>query len=75
MTLEKQAKQLSIDIRKEVIRQGRWATCTNCSHWGDRTTFEGDKMIVTQLCSKYNIVPPAAVIVVGCAKHDSEVPF
>lgn len=44
---------------------GMFRTCVNCDHWQD------DK----QLCSMWNSLPPAKVIVVGCDKHTDLIPF
>ena len=76
MSSDKQAKQHMIDVRNEVVRQGRWATCTNCECWTDRTEFsESGDMKVYNYCAKYKMIPPPEVIVVGCANHESGVPF
>jgi len=44
-------------------------TCENCRHMT-----EGDE---PAYCKRYNMVPPARIMLVGCAEHDDkeEVPF
>lgn len=74
MSIDKQAKQAMIDIRNEVIRQGRWPTCTNCTYWTEVHEVT-DELRVYFKCGKYNMFPPEDVIVVGCINHEAEVPF
>lgn len=74
MSLDKQAKQHMIDVRTEVIRQGRWPTCTNCQHWEEHPGLT-DEERVYNWCAKYQVSPPEQVVVVGCVNHEPGVPF
>lgn len=79
MSIDKQAKQHMIDVRNEVIRQGRWPTCTNCEYWLHVTSVEIHEGQSTREewheCSKYKMIPPEEVVVVGCVNHEPKVPF
>jgi len=74
MSIDKKAKQHLIDIRKEIIRQGQWPTCTNCAHWGEYPGItDGERMYY--FCNRYQTIPPEDTVVVGCINHEPEVPF
>ncbi len=54
-----------IELQNSLIRSAQLPTCTNCDHW--RTE--------KQLCDKYNVLPPAEIIVTGCEIWIDGIPF
>lgn len=59
-----QQREHIIKLQTSLITSGQIPTCTNCDH------FKKD-----ELCWKYNMRPPAEVIVVGCLYHMPTIPF
>lgn len=49
----------------EEIRGGKVITCTNCE----------DFDIKLDICTRWNMKPPATVIVVGCDNWMDDIPF
>lgn len=71
-----------IKHQEQVIKALVWRCCLNCEHFSTETEVvpAADGASVTrtkrQGCSiAGNVLPPAAVLVVGCTAWRSEVPF
>lgn len=76
----KEAMKESIRLRAEVVRQGLWPSCINCTQWTETTEIlmDGDKVKSEKTfhkCNKFRMIPPADTIIVGCIYHEPEVPF
>lgn len=68
---------MSIDLSQENMRklanlivermsdEGYFRTCCNCKAWDEQH----------EVCKKYNVQPPARVIVKGCEDHSDNIPF
>lgn len=58
---------LRIQDSQSLIRalQQLEVNCTTCDHFDQRD----------DTCKKYNVRPPARVIVEGCADHEEKLPF
>lgn len=54
-----------IKSQKAMIQTFAWSCCLNCDHWNK------DKL----WCSKWDVLPPLDVIVVGCEDYENDVPF
>ncbi len=51
-------------LQESLVRSGQIPTCTNCDHFK-----EGE------ICWKFDMRPPATVIVIGCVYHMPTIPF
>lgn len=51
--------------QKALVDTFTWECCPNCEHWDSKTEF----------CGKYQMRPPANVIVIGCVDYDAGIPF
>ena len=75
--MSKEAKKEALRLRGEVVKAGLWQCCLNCEHWKESTTiYLGTEKIDSVFkCNKYNMTPPADVLVIGCAAHVQTIPF
>lgn len=62
---EKKRNKLRADNQKAQVDNFLWQCCPNCDQW-DR-----DK----DVCKKWNIAPPAKVIILGCEDWEVNIPF
>lgn len=49
----------------KMMQIGLFQTCLNCEFWNKEK----------ETCEKFNMRPPAKVIVVGCSEHSDIIPF
>jgi len=62
---EKQRNKLRSDNQKAQVDNFLWQCCLNCDQW------EKDK----ELCQKWNMKPPAKIIILGCEDWEVSIPF
>lgn len=58
-------RNYEIQMQKSLIASGQFPTCTGCEFWNRNK----------EVCEKYNMKPPAEVIVTGCVNYESAIPF
>nr|AYD82554.1 hypothetical protein ART_00085 [Achromobacter phage vB_Ade_ART] len=63
-------RPLKIEFQQSLIRTGNLSTCTNCIYWSTNINRNAEPR-----CSKYKVVPPPDVIVVGCEEWEMDIPF
>lgn len=71
----KEAKKEALRLRGEVVKAGLWPCCLNCEHWKEKTEVKDTEVKVSFGCNRYNMIPPAETIVVGCIQHLQTIPF
>lgn len=71
----KEAKKAEIALRLKVVQEGLWPSCINCTHWSELTIYDESGRKSYHRCAKYDMIPPAETIVVGCIHHESHIPF
>ena len=59
------ADQEQAQIR--MVGSDHWHTCLNCTHFDEEASNSG--------CQKFLMMPPLAVIVVGCHVWEDHIPF
>lgn len=64
-----------IEFQNGIIESGNITTCTNCEHWAERTVIGEEDLVEVQFCRKWDMTPPAKVIVVGCENWSHAIPF
>lgn len=57
------SKHLHQKNQDNMVQRMQWTCCPNCRNW------------LSGSCQKYNAVPPAKVIVVGCEAWTPDLPF
>ena len=68
------AKKAAVKLANEVVKAGLWPCCINCEHWCEVTEITDTDRVYFK-CGKYNMIPPAETIVVGCVHHLAQIPF
>lgn len=68
-------RELEIEAQTDCIVKGSLKTCTNCMDWSDNFIPYEPNAPKTETCVKFNMKPPADVIVVGCIYHVMAPPF
>lgn len=61
-----------IQFQEKCISANIWMCCLNCSYWGPNNIDGGP---LPEGCTHYKAVPPPSVLVVGCPKWCSLIPF
>lgn len=72
--MSKEAKKADIALRLKVVNEGLWPSCINCVEWVEVTEITDNECVYFK-CGKYNMIPPAETIIVGCVHHESDIPF
>lgn len=62
------------ELRLRVVRAGLWRCCMNCENWCEVPVVTSMERVYNQ-CSKYNMLPPDEILMVGCVEHVQEIPF
>lgn len=65
LDIKHEKRNKMIQLQNSLIVAGQIPTCTSCEYW--------DKP--NQKCEKYNMLPPAEVIVTGCVEWVDGIPF
>lgn len=62
---EKKRNKLRADNQKAQVDNFLWQCCPNCFQWDDKA----------EQCGKWNMKPPAKVILLGCEDWEVDIPF
>lgn len=72
--MSKEARKADIALRLKVVEEGLWPSCLSCSHWCEVTEITDGERVYFK-CGKYNMIPPAETLVVGCIHYEQDIPF
>lgn len=67
------------DVARQWVNKGMMRSCLNCEKFRETQVQPGPDgkpvKITVDLCTKYNMRPPARIIINGCRDHTDEIPF
>jgi hypothetical protein len=80
MNSAKNKAEHKADLQAVLVRVEAWQCCLNCLNWTTRREITRDadgnvQIVDSQLCGKFNAVPPPHIIVHGCRDHEADIPF
>ena len=76
--------ELTKNLVDLMMKDGWFKSCLNCSCWRPANTLgpnkshmptANDARFPPETCGKFNVRPPAKVIVCGCSEHEDDIPF
>jgi len=57
--------RIAVELTHKLIVDGAMQSCLNCYHFNEKD----------EICGKYQMRPPARVIVTSCPEWEDEIPF